>query len=131
MLSVFANVGARGWGRGGALPVVVLSRRFRLGVVEACSSLRAQWSRANTHLVDGVGTALGEGYKIKCGVLGPDPGDVREVQILNNIIRPTTQGYDVEVDPRHAQLVSKEMELKGASRRARQASRTTPARKQS
>ena len=58
-------------------------------------------------------TALRDRYKIKSEVLGPDPGDVREVKIFNKIIRLTSGGYELEADPRHAELAANEMEVEG------------------
>ena len=62
---------------------------------------------------EGVRNGPRDRYKIKSEVLGPDPGDVREFEIINKTIRLTSEGYELEPDPRHAELVAKEIEVEG------------------
>ena len=38
---------------------------------------------------------------------------MREVKILSKIIRLTSEGYELEPDLRHAELLAKEMEVEG------------------
>lgn len=40
------------------------------------------------------------------GRLGPEPGDVGEIKILNRILRLTDAGVRYEADPRHVELLS-------------------------
>ena len=53
-------------------------------------------------------------YKIKVETLGKGPGCKDEVRILNKIVRYTNEGVELEADPRHAELVIKELGLEGA-----------------
>ena len=41
--------------------------------------------------------------------MGADQGYVKEVKILNNIVRLTSAGVELEADPRHAELVVREL----------------------
>ena len=55
--------------------------------------------------------ALREKYKIKTETLGGDANDTKEVRILNKVIRLTDAGVELEADPRHAELIVRELEL--------------------
>mgnify|MGYP003320391562 CR=1 FL=1 len=58
-------------------------------------------------------------YDLKSdGVLGPDPGDARQVRSLNKVIRFVPgQGVELEADPCHAEIVPGELGLdRGPSR---------------
>ena len=48
-------------------------------------------------------------YEIKMDVLGPEPGQEKEVKILSRVIRWTEEGLEYEADQRHADLLIKEM----------------------
>ena len=50
-------------------------------------------------------------FEAKVEVLGPDPDELREVRILNRIIRWETDGLCYEADQRHAELAVKELGL--------------------
>ena len=67
----------------------------------------------NQHL-DHVKQTLGEKYKIKVEELGNQKGQSAEVRILNKVVRITDNGIELEADPRHAELVVKELGLEGA-----------------
>ena len=56
---------------------------------------------------------LAKKYKIKVERLGPDDDDLKEVNILNKIVRITTEGIELEADPRHAELIIRELGLEG------------------
>ena len=53
-------------------------------------------------------------YRITYEILGPDSGNVREVRILNRIIRWTGGNIRLEADPRHAEKVIAYYNLEGA-----------------
>ncbi len=53
-------------------------------------------------------------YKIKVEVLGEGPGCQDEVRILNKIVRWTPEGIDLEADPRHAEIVVRDLGLESA-----------------
>ena len=46
-------------------------------------------------------------YKLKVEMLGFGPGKTHELRILNKVVRVTTDGFELEADPRHAELVVK------------------------
>ncbi len=53
-------------------------------------------------------------YKIKVETLGEGEGCKSEVKILNKIVRYTNEGVEVEADPRHAEIVVRELGLSTA-----------------
>ena len=55
--------------------------------------------------LDKMRMALEETYRLKVEILSGEKEDVREVKILNKIIRWTDSGVELEADPRHAELV--------------------------
>ena len=57
---------------------------------------------------------LEDKYKLKVEVLGRGEGKKAEVRILNKIVRHTKEGIELEADPRHAELVVKELEIENA-----------------
>ena len=48
------------------------------------------------------------------GVLGPDMNDMKEISILNRIVRWTSEGFEIEADPRHVELIFKSLEMTDA-----------------
>ena len=58
--------------------------------------------------------SLENAYKVKCEVLGGDSGDKKEIRVLNRIIRRVDAGFTLEADPRHAELVIRDLGLIGA-----------------
>jgi hypothetical protein len=54
-------------------------------------------------------------YKLKVETLSGDKSDAQEVRILNKVIRWTPGGVELEADPRHAELVVRELGLEKAS----------------
>ena len=53
-------------------------------------------------------------YKLKVEMLGNGAGQVKEVRILNNIVRLTSSGIEMEADPRHSELVIRELGLEAS-----------------
>ena len=53
-------------------------------------------------------------YKLKVETLGSGKGCTQEVRILNKIVRYTPTGIELEADPRHAELVVRELGLENA-----------------
>ena len=51
---------------------------------------------------------------MKVEVLGRGEGKSSEVRILNKIVRHTKEGIELEADPRHAEVVVKELEIQNA-----------------
>ena len=58
---------------------------------------------------------LEDKYKLKVETLSGASEDVQEVKILNKIVRWTPNGLELEADPRHAELVVRELGLEQAS----------------
>ena len=52
---------------------------------------------------------------MKVETLSGDATDVKEVKILNKIIRWTARGIELEADPHHAEIVVQELGLEGAT----------------
>jgi hypothetical protein len=65
------------------------------------------------HLVETRST-LESKYKLKVETLGNEKGDSSELRILNKVVRATPVGIELEADPRHAELVVKELNLENA-----------------
>ena len=63
-------------------------------------------------------------YKIKTERLGQGDGHKPEIRILNKIVRMTSEGVELEADPRHAELVVKDLRLEGQGPRTRSRSST-------
>jgi hypothetical protein len=58
---------------------------------------------------------LEDKYKLKVETLSGAKEDVQEVKILNKIVRWTDEGIELEADPRHAELVVRELGLEKAT----------------
>ena len=56
---------------------------------------------------------LSKKYEIQTQRLGVGHGREAEVKILNRIVRWTAGGVEMEADPRHAELVVKQLNLEG------------------
>ena len=54
---------------------------------------------------------LHQTYRIEVNILGSESDDLDELRILNKIVRLTTTGYEIEADPRHAELEVRELGL--------------------
>ena len=50
-------------------------------------------------------------YKVKVEVLGGDFGEASETRVLNRVVWRTADGITIEVDPRRAEMVVKDLEL--------------------
>ena len=60
--------------------------------------------------VDWVIDFMKEAWSIEVrGILGPDPGDDKEVTILGRVVRWKDDGIYLEADPRHAEAIIEEM----------------------
>ena len=55
-----------------------------------------------------------EVYKLKTEIIGRGEGLSSEIRVLNKIVRMTDSGVELEADPRHAELVIKELGLEDA-----------------
>ena len=59
----------------------------------------------------GVRGALEEKYKLKVQTLGTRKECVREIRVLNKVVRYTDAGIELEADPRHAEIVVRDLGL--------------------
>jgi hypothetical protein len=58
-----------------------------------------------------------EWYEVKMrGILGPDSGDVKRVEILNRWLEWKETGIELKADPKHAQRLIKEVGLSSSSK---------------
>ena len=48
-------------------------------------------------------------YELKTQKVGHFPGMTREGQLLNRFVRATPAGFDLEADPRHAELIVEQL----------------------
>ena len=56
-------------------------------------------------------------YSIKLrGIVGPDPGDMKEIRILNRLVRWTKDGIEYEADDKHVTTVVKGLGLQEDSK---------------
>lgn len=62
---------------------------------------------------------LKQRYKVKSQIMGPDVGDEQELKILNRIVKYSDKEVSIEADPRHCDIIVREM---GFDRAARQQS---------
>jgi len=68
------------------------------------------------HDLSWVQARMQESFLIKVvGKLGDGPKDDREVRVLNRVVRWTSEGIIYEADPRHAELLVRDLEAKGVS----------------
>ena len=55
--------------------------------------------------------ALEGKYKLKVQMLGGRKECVKEIRVLNKIVRHTAAGIELEADPRHAEIVIRDLGL--------------------
>ena len=53
-------------------------------------------------------------FECKVQILGPGPGQLREVRVFNRVVRWTSAGILYELDQRHSEIVVREMGLEAA-----------------
>ena len=58
---------------------------------------------------------LAKRFEIKSHIIGRAATDLREHRILGRIVRATADGWEYEADPRHAEIIVREMRLEGAN----------------
>ena len=54
-------------------------------------------------------------YKIKTSILGPGKGDEKQVKILNRVLTWHEKGIKYEADPRHVEIMVKDLKLEEAN----------------
>ena len=50
-------------------------------------------------------------YELTVETLGPDEGQVKEVRVLNRVLRWTDKGIEYEADPRHVEIILKQLNI--------------------
>ena len=91
----------------------------------------SQWGPTTTWQMSG---RREDKYKLKVEMLGVGPGKSDELRILNNVVRVTTNGIELEADPRHSEFVVKELglenckttEVPGSKEEAKRVPASTP-----
>ena len=58
--------------------------------------------------------SLEAAYKVKCEILGGGKNELSEIRVLNRVIRRDGQGLTLEADPRHAEIVVRDLCLENA-----------------
>ena len=58
--------------------------------------------------------ALGARFEVTTKVIGTGPGESHEERILGRVLRITEDGWELEADQRHAELVVRQLGLEGA-----------------
>ena len=53
-------------------------------------------------------------FELKTTVIGTGAGDLKEGKILNRVLRVTEAGWELETDPRHAELLIEQPHLDGS-----------------
>ena len=56
-------------------------------------------------------SSLEQKYELTVKTLGPDAGQDKEVRVLNRILRWTTAGVEYEADPRHVEIILKQLNI--------------------
>ena len=69
------------------------------------------FTSGHTNQLDWLEKSLGEKYEIQTQRIGVGPGRDLEGKILNRIVRWTPNGYELEADPRHAELIVKTLKV--------------------
>ena len=62
----------------------------------------------------GTRATLEDRYKLKVETLGEGPACKQEIRVLNKVLRRTPEGLELEADPRHAEIVVRELGLTNA-----------------
>ena len=57
---------------------------------------------------------LSNKYELKTQKVGHLPGMTRQGQVLDRIVRATPAGFELEADPRHAELIVEQLNLPAA-----------------
>ena len=55
---------------------------------------------------------LGKRFTIKSQLVGPGHDDMPEARLLGRVVRCTSQGWELEADQRHAEIINPKLGLK-------------------
>ena len=53
-------------------------------------------------------------FELNTSVIGTEAGDLKEGHILNRVLRVTEAGWELEADPRHAELLIEQLHHDGS-----------------
>ena len=102
-----ATLVSAGYTRGVANPCPFHNKKTSVCVMVHGDGFLAVCDKATTDELKKVFT---DDYKVKCGVLGDGYGEVFEIWLLNVILRRTESGLLIEADPRHVEMVIKDVD---------------------
>ena len=105
-----ATLKAAGYIRGIANPCLFNSPSEKCGVMVHGDDFVAVGDQKATQRLKGI---LEKAYKIKCEILGDGQEELDEIRVLNRVIRRDDHGYTLEADPRHAEIVIRDLGLEG------------------
>ena len=101
----------RGYVRGSAFPSVYFNAEEDMVVMVHGDDYLCSGPIASPHKLKG---QLAKAFEIKSCMLGDRPGMETEGKNLNRIVRVTKEGWQIEADPRHAELIIQELGLSQA-----------------
>ena len=97
-----------GFTRGVSNPCLYYNPKTEVSVMVHGDDFLTVGSKTST---DALKKTLMTAYKVKCEFLGGGEGEVSEIRVLNRVVRRTGSGLTIEADPRHAEMVIKDLEL--------------------
>ena len=100
-----------GYIRGVANPCLFHSKAEKCGVMVHGDDFVAVGDKKST---DRLKLILEKAYKITCEILGGDADEKDEIRVLNRVIHRSKVGYTLEADPRHAEIVIRDLGLENA-----------------
>ena len=89
------------WHRGRNIKTLVHGDDF----ITSAAPQDAQWLQGR----------LGARFEIKSDIIGSGEAETKEHRVLGRIVRVTEQGWELEADPRHAELLIKGLRLEAAN----------------
>ena len=101
---------------------------FKRGVASPCAFRHLEWdislvvygddfsARGSKKALDWYELEMKKSFELTVKArLGTGPNDDKEARILNRIVRVTSEGVEYEADPRHAEELSRMMEMEGCN----------------
>ena len=98
-----------GFAQGKASPCCFYSAAWNVSVVVHGDDFTALGTATALDLYE---AGMSKAFEVKLrGRMGPEPNDLKEIQILNRIVRYNDDGLTYEADPRHVELIIKALNL--------------------
>ena len=101
-----------GYRKGKANPCVFYHKKRNLRTLIHGDDFFSSGPRAELQWLD---DKLKDSFELKSNRISLEPGEEREMRMLNRIVRMTEFGIEYEADPRHAELVVQLLGLEGAN----------------